>query len=192
MLSVTQKVARLALVIPLHLTGAGVSIALVCSSTNSAIAADGGESATLRISLKHGVVKGRPGKFNFFDASDGCPEYVDIPGHKEFLGIAIPSDSGTTHKLPVGQPVHVVLVGGRGFMRKQMGAGSDVNQRRALQVVLRGDAELRIIGFQDIVPEWEAAGEIEVQPGSACKAGSDDSEFGTGAEPEQELDGEAS
>ena len=34
---------------------------------------------------------------------------------------------------------------------------------------LTGDAELRVIGFEDFVPLWEASGEIEVAPATDCE-----------------------
>jgi hypothetical protein len=36
-------------------------------------------------------------------------------------------------------------------------------------VVLTGDAELRVIGFEDFVPLWEASGEIDVAPATDCE-----------------------
>ena len=42
-------------------------------------------------------------------------------------------------------------------------------RRRALQVVLSGDATLRYTGFDDKVPTWEATGEIDVSPAIACE-----------------------
>ena len=46
-------------------------------------------------------------------------------------------------------------------------------RRRALQVVLSGDATLRYTGFDDNVPNWEATGEIEVAPASDCESNED-------------------
>jgi len=84
--SVTQNVARWALVVPLCLTSAVFSGATFQTGVAFASEPDTNEKATLRISLKRGAVRGRSGRFEFFDASDGCPqEYVDIPGAKVFL-----------------------------------------------------------------------------------------------------------
>jgi hypothetical protein len=38
-----------------------------------------------------------------------------------------------------------------------------------LQVTLMSDATLRYTGFDDKVPTWEASGEIEVEPATACE-----------------------
>ena len=86
MLVVTQKVARCVLMMPLCLTSAVFSGATLQSSAAVASEPDTTEKATLRISLKRGAVRGRSGRFEFFDASEGCPEeYVDIPGAKVFF-----------------------------------------------------------------------------------------------------------
>ena len=130
---------------------------------------DTNEKAALRISLKQGAVRGRSGRFEFFDASDGCPEeYVDIPGAKVFFGQTVASDKGATKTLPVGQAIHVLHLGGRGAMRGLVSGGISEQRRRALQVVLTGDAELRVIGFEEFVPLWEASGEIDVAPATDC------------------------
>ena len=73
-------------VLPLCLTSAVFSVATLQSSAAVANEPDTSEKASLQISLKRGAVRGRSGRFEFFDASDGCPEeYVDIPGAKVFL-----------------------------------------------------------------------------------------------------------
>ena len=72
-------------------TGAIFGGAIFQSSATSASEPDTNEKATLRISLKRGAVRGRSGRFEFFDAGDGCPEeYVDIPGAKVFLVRLLP------------------------------------------------------------------------------------------------------
>ena len=68
------------------LISAVFSVATLESSAAVASEPDTGEKASLRVSLKRGAVRGRSGRFEFFDASDGCPEeYGDIPGTKVFL-----------------------------------------------------------------------------------------------------------
>ena len=115
-------------------------------------------------------MRGRSGRFEFFDASDGCPEeYVDIPGAKVFFGQTVASDKGVTKTLPAGQAIHVLHLGGRGAMKGIVSGGISEQRRRALQVVLTGDAELRVIGFEDFVPLWEASGEIDVAPATDCE-----------------------
>ena len=42
-------------------------------------------------------------------------------------------------------------------------------RRRALQVVLDGEATLRYTGFDAKVPTWEATGEIDVAPAIDCE-----------------------
>ena len=160
---------------PLCVTGAIFVGAIFQSSAIFASEPDASESAvsdkaTLWISLKRGAVKGRSGRFEFFDASDGCPEeYVDIPGAKVFFGQTVASDKGVTKTLPVGQAIHVLHLGGRGAMKGIVSGGISEQRRRALQVVLTGDAELRVIGFEDFVPLWEASGEIDVAPATDCE-----------------------
>ena len=168
--SVTQTVTRWVLVLPLCLTSAVFSVATLQSSAAVASEPDTTEKATLRISLKRGVVRGRSGRFEFFDASDGCPEeYVDIPGAKVFYGQTVAVDKGATKMLPVGQAIHVLHLGGRGAMKGMVSGGISEQRRRALQVVLTGDAELRVTGFEDFVPLWEASGEINVAPATDCE-----------------------
>ena len=155
---------------PLCLTSAVFSGATLQSSAAVASEPDTSEKATLRISLKRGAVRGRSGRFEFFDASDGCPEeYADIPGTKGFFGQTVASDKGTTKTLPSGQAIHLLHIGGRGAMKGLVSGGITETRRRALQVVLTGDAELRVVGFEDFVPLWEASGEINVAPATDCE-----------------------
>lgn len=58
---------------------------------------------------------------------------------------------------------------GRGAMRGIVSGGINEQRRRALQVLLTGDAELRLTGFDDFVPIWEASGEITVAPATDCE-----------------------
>ena len=64
------------------------------------------ETATLRVSIEGGSFNS---KFKFWDASEGCPSYHDIPGAKDFMGGVRASDKGADKKLTVGQPVHVFM-----------------------------------------------------------------------------------
>ena len=174
MSSVTQNVARWALVVPLCLTSGVFSGATLQTGAAFASEPDTGEKATLRISLKRGAVRGRSGRFEFFDASDGCPEeYTDIPGAKVFFGQTVASDKGATKTLPVGQAIHVLHIGGRGAMKGLVSGGISEQRRRALQVVLTGDAELRVIGFDDFVPLWEASDKIDLAPATDCEIDED-------------------
>ena len=151
-------------------TGAIFGGAIFQSSATFASEPDASDKATLSTSLKRGAVRGRSGRFEFFDASDGCPEeYVDIPGAKVFFGQTVASDKGVTKTLPVGQAIHVLHLGGRGAMKGIVSGGISEQRRRALQVELTGDAELRVIGFEDFVPLREASGEIEVAPATDCE-----------------------
>ena len=54
-------------------------------------------------------------------------------------------------------------------MKGMVSGGISEQRRRALQLVLTGDAELRVVGFEDFVPLWEASGEIDVQPATDCE-----------------------
>ena len=58
-------------------------------------------------------------------------------------------------------------------MKGMVSGGITESRRRALQVVLTGDAELRVIGFEDFVPLWEASGEIDVAPATDCEIDED-------------------
>ena len=168
--STTRKVTGCALVMLLWSTGAIFQISATFASEPDPSKSAASDKATLSISLKRGAVRGSSGRFEFFDASDGCPEeYVDIPGAKVFFGQTVASDKGVTKTLPVGQAIHVLHLGGRGAMKGIVSGGISEQRRRALQVVLTGDAELRLIGFEDFVPLWEASGEIEVAPATDCE-----------------------
>lgn len=172
--STTRKVTVWALVILLCATGAIFQSSATFASEPDASESAASETATLRISLKRGAVRGRSGRFEFFDASDGCPEeYVDIPGAKVFFGQTVAVDKGATKMLPVGQAIHVLHLGGRGAMKGMVSGGISEQRRRALQVVLTGDAELRVVGFEDFVPLWEASGEIDVAPATDCENNED-------------------
>ena len=58
-------------------------------------------------------------------------------------------------------------------MKGMVSGGISEQRRRALQVVLTGDAELRVVGFEDFVPLWEASGEIDVAPATDCENNED-------------------
>ena len=58
-------------------------------------------------------------------------------------------------------------------MKGMVSGGISEQRRRALQVVLTGDAELRVVGFKDFVPLWEASGEIDVAPVTDCENNED-------------------
>ena len=139
-------------------------IAMVSASVTSlpAIA----DTATLRVSIEGGSFNS---KFKFWDASEGCPSYHDIPGAPEFLGGVRASDKGADKKLTVGQPVHVFMFRPKDYPGISAAGLFTEIRRRALQVVLSGDATLRYTGFDDHVPIWEATGEIDVQPASVCE-----------------------
>ena len=144
-----------------RVTATLIGVATVTSPTVSA------ENATLRVSIEGGAFNS---KFKFFDASDGCPNYNDIPGAKHFLGGVRASSKGLSKALNVGQPVHVFLFRPRDTAGIFAAGGGSEIRRRALQVVLSGDATLRYTGFDDKVPTWEATGEIDVQPATVCDA----------------------
>ncbi len=124
------------------------------------------ETATLRVSIEGGSFNS---KFKFWDASAGCPSYHDIPGAKDFLGGVRASDKGADKKLTVGQPVHIFMYRPKDYPGLSAAGLFTEIRRRALQVVLSGDAALRYTGFDDKVPTWEATGEIDVQPASVCE-----------------------
>ena len=124
------------------------------------------ETATLRVSIEGGAFNS---KFKFFDASEGCPGYRDIPGAKHYLGSVFASDKGADKEVSLGEPVQVFLFLPKETFSISAAGGEKAIRRRALQVVLSGDATLRYTGFNDKVPTWEATGEIDVQPASVCE-----------------------
>jgi hypothetical protein len=124
------------------------------------------ETAALRVSIEGGSFNS---KFKFWDASEGCPSYHDIPGAKDFMGGVRASDKGADKKLTVGQPVHVFMYRPKDYPGISAAGLFKEIRRRALQVVLNGDATLRYTGFDDNVPNWEATGEIEVAPATDCE-----------------------
>jgi hypothetical protein len=135
----------------------------VATMTSFNVAAD---TATLRVSIEGGAFNS---KFKFYDASDGCPNYNDIPGAKHFLGGVRASSKGASKALSVDQPVHVFLFRPKDTPGISAGGGASEIRRRSLQVVLNGDATLKYTGFDDKVPIWEATGEIDVQPAAICE-----------------------
>ena len=129
------------------------------------VVANASEGA-LRVSIEGGAFNS---KFKFFDASDGCPSYTDIPGAPDFLGGVFASGKGATKKLPRNMPVHVFLSRPRDMPGISSKGGAEEIRRRALEVTLTGDrAELVFTGFEDNVPTWTASGDVEVRPASAC------------------------
>ena len=148
-----------------------IAVATVMSFCASA------ETATLRVSIEGGAFNS---KFKFWDASEGCPSYNDIPGAKDYLGGVFASNKGADKNLSQGQPVHVFLFRPKDTPGISAGGGASEIRRRALQVVLSGDATLRYTGFDDKVPTWDATGEIDVQPASACET--DDRDEGDAAD----------
>ena len=128
------------------------------------------DAANLRVSVAGGAFNS---KFKFFDASEGCPGYNDIPGAKAYLGSVFASDKGADKDLAVGRPVQVFLFRPKETFSISAAGGEKEIRRRSLQVVLNGDATLRYTGFDDKVPTWEATGEIEVEPAAACENAED-------------------
>ena len=124
------------------------------------------ETATLRVSIEGGAFNS---KFKFWDANEGCPSYNDIPGAKDYLGGVFASNKGADKNLTEGQPVHVFLFRPKDTPGISAGGGAIEIRRRALQVVLSGDATLRYTGFDNKVPNWEATGEIDVAPATDCE-----------------------
>ena len=141
------------------------------------------ETATLRVSIEGGSFNS---KFKFWDASKGCPSYHDIPGAKDFMGGVRASDKGADKKLTVGQPVHVFMYRPKDYPGLSAAGLFTEIRRRALQVVLSGDATFRYTGFNDNVPNWEATGKIDVQPASVCETEESDATD----ESEESADGE--
>ena len=70
-----------------------IGVATMTSLTASA------ETATLRVSIEGGAFNS---KFKFFDASEGCPGYNDIPGAKRYLGSVFASDKGADKRVYLG------------------------------------------------------------------------------------------
>jgi len=85
------------------------------------------------------------------------------------LGGVRASDKGADKKLTVGQPVHVFMYRPKDYPGLSAAGLFTEIRRRALQVVLSGDATLRYTGFDDNVPTWEASGEIDVAPATDCE-----------------------
>lgn len=141
------------------------------------------DDANLRVSIAGGAFNS---KFKFFDASEGCPSYNDIPGAKHFLGGVRASSKGTSKTLRLGEPVHVFLFRPKDTPGISASGGASEIRRRSLQVVLSGDATLRYTGFDDKVPTWEASGEIEVEPAAACE-NDEDPEVDEGSETDEDA-----
>ena len=143
--------------------GLSAGVIVVLSMTSMTVFA---ETATLRVSIEGGAFNS---KFKFFDASEGCPGYNDIPGAKHYLGSVFASDKGADKDLAVGKPVQVFLFRPKETFSISAAGGEKEIRRRSLQVVLKGDATLRYTGFDDKVPTWEATGEVDVQPAASCE-----------------------
>ena len=140
----------------------------------------------LRVSIEGGAFNS---KFKFFDASDGCPSYTDIPGAPDFLGGVFASGKGATKKLPRNMAVHVFLSRPRDMPGISSKGGAEEIRRRALEVTLTGDrAELVFTGFEDNVPTWTASGDVEVRPANACLG--EDEEGTADEEPDIDLESE--
>ena len=128
------------------------------------------ETVTLRVSIEGGAFNS---KFKFFDASEGCPGYNDIPGAKNYLGSVFASDKGADKEVSLGEPVQVFLFRPKETFSISAAGGEKEIRRRSLQVVLRGDATLRYTGFDNKVPTWEATGDIDVAPATDCEKDED-------------------
>ena len=148
---------------------AGLAVIAIMSGSITSLSAIA-DTATLRVSIEGGSFNS---KFKFWDASEGCPSYNDIPGAQDFLGGVRASDKGANKKLNLGQPVHVFMFRPKDYPGISASGLFTEIRRRALEVVLMGDAELRYTGFEEHVPVWESSGEITVQPATACEADAD-------------------
>ena len=87
----------------------------------------------------------------------------------EYLGAVTASDEGASKELPIGQPIHIRYhATGDHIVGVGPGVGTKALRTRALEVVLSGDAEVRITGLEDKVPIWETTGIIESKPATDC------------------------
>ena len=164
---------------------ASAALIVVATVTSLNVAA---ETTALRVSVEGGSFNS---KFKFWDASEGCPSYNDIPGAQDFLGGVRASDKGANKKLNLGQPVHVFMYRPKDYPGISAAGLFTEIRRRALQVVLSGDATLRYTGFDDNVPTWEASGEIEVAPATDCE-NDDDPEVEEDASSDEPIEGASS
>ena len=89
--------------------------------------------------------------------------------------------------MSLGEPVQVFLFRPKETFSISAAGGEKEIRRRALQVVLSGDATLRYTGFDNKVPTWEATGEIEVLPATACE-NDEEPEVGEDASSEESED----
>ena len=104
------------------------SAILIVAATVISLSASA-ETATLRVSIEGGAFNS---KFKFYDASEGCPSYNDIPGAKDYLGGVFASNNGADKNLTQGQPVHVFLFRPKDTPGISAGGGASEIRRRAL------------------------------------------------------------
>lgn len=143
------------------------------------------EDVKLQVAVEGGAFNS---KFKFFDASDGCPSYNDIPGAKDFMGDVFASGKGASKVLPTDTPIHIFLFKPRDTFAISAGGGQAEIRRRSLQVILDGDAELVVTGFEDGMPQWRASGGIDVERALACTATADPEADHPGADADDAQD----
>ena len=111
----------------------------------------------------------RRAQFKFFDASQGCPSYNDMPWAKAYLGGVKVSEKGKPKLLVGNSKIHVFYF--RPSMTPDITAkgGAKEIRRRSAQIVLHGNkAKLTLIKNDAGKPKWVAEGEIALEPATQC------------------------
>ena len=109
-------------------------------------------------------------KFKFFDASEGCPSYNDLPWAKAYLGDVDVTAEGKTKELPRNSPVHVFYFRPNLTPDIMAKGGAKEIRRRSAQIVLTGGtAELSLIEDEQGEMKWVANGAITLEPATSCE-----------------------
>ncbi|CAM3321770.1 hypothetical protein SHPE106448_08145 [Shewanella pealeana] len=121
------------------------------------------------LNLKSKEYEDSKARFNFYDASEGCPSYKDGPLAKHYLGRTMVSSAGTTMHLPANKKIHVFYFkpsNTPGIMAK---GGAKEIRRRSVQIELSGEnAELQLIKDENDKMKWVVQGSIQLEPATNC------------------------
>jgi hypothetical protein len=126
-------------------------------------------SESVELNLKSKDYESSRARFKFYDASEGCPSYNDLPGAAAYIGKAKVSSSATTMLLPTNKKIHVFYFKPSDMPVLTAKGGAKEIRRRSIQIVLAdGKPELQLIKDENDKMKWIAEGSIKLEPATNC------------------------
>ncbi|MEQ3695555.1 MAG: hypothetical protein ABNH02_01120 [Pseudomonadales bacterium] len=135
---------------------------LGCASSN--------DENTSQLDIVINDIKPSRSALKYFDASDGCPSYNDIPGAADYIGQSKVKNAESTMQLPLNRKIHVFYFKPRETATIMTRGGAAEIRRRAAQITLTGGfASLNLEIGEDNQIKWSGSGGVEVEQAIACE-----------------------